>query len=264
MSSSRDIRKSREDGQQGLLRRLRGEADALFSVTHGVMFAASLAACSSDGPDSLRDSSAAAVLQEAWKEDVWLFNLGPIQFRRGDSSGPGYTMYSRYPWYRVMAEKGLIKLETERDLSGGFSGWNDFFALTQAGVQRTATVVLTSEGAKIGSLQNAGTGSEFVTFVVGGYQIEGVVSNEALDINGDKYRVIQGTHAFDPKPDFIGVMEDLGQDTSRDRRFRALLKYDVFGSKWKLQIADVGRRDVDFQSQLVPSTLAQLRLTGGR
>ncbi len=90
-----------------------------------------------------------------WKEEVWLFNLGPTQFRRGNSSGPGYTMNSRYPWYRAIAEKGLLTLEHERDLSGGFTGWDDFFALTQAGVQRTATVVLTPEGAKIGSHQDA-------------------------------------------------------------------------------------------------------------
>lgn len=66
------------------------------------------------------------------------------------------------------------------------------------------------------------------------------------------------------KPQFSEVLTVAKTPTYRDRRFRALLKYDAFESKWKLQIADVGSRDVDFSTQNVPSTLAQLRLTGGR
>lgn len=229
------------------------------------LFALCMAACSSDGPSNLRDGTAASILQAAWnKNDGQLILLGSIQFRRGNSSGPGFDMFSKYPVYRALASKGLLKLENERDLSGNFTGWNDFFALTQAGVQRTATVVLTPEGAQLGTVQPVGnTGEKFVTFVYGGYQIEKIVSNEAVDVNGEKYRVVMGTHVFEPKPQFLDAMAASGEPTFRDRRFRALLKYDVFESKWKQQIVDVGARESDFQTQNVPTTLAQLRLTGG-
>lgn len=226
----------------------------------GALVAVSLAACSSDGPNSLRDSSAMAVLQEdAWSRDIRAFKLGAVQFRRGDPDGPPYAMY------RELAERGLLHLENERDLSAGFTGWNDFFALTQAGVQRTATVSLTPEGKRIGSHQNAGSANEHVTFLFSRNEVEKVVSNEGLDINGDKYRVIQGTYNLEPTSDlFIAVMESFGVDMSRERRFRALLKYDVFDTKWKLQVSDDGLREGDFWSQRVPSALAELRLTGGR
>lgn len=79
-----------------------------------------------------------------------------------------------------------------------------------------------------------------MTFVFGGYEIEKIVSNEAVDMNGDKYRVVLGTHVFQGRPEFLDVMAQAGEPTFRDRRFRALLKYDAFDSKWKLQIADVG------------------------
>ena len=229
------------------------------------LFLLCLVACSSDGPSNLRDGTAKSVLQEAWKEELRVFKLGSIQFRRGNSSGPGYDMLSSYPRYRALANKGLLKLENDRDLSGNFTGWNDFFALTQSGVQRTSTVVLTPEGAKIGTVhQVANTEGKFVTFIFGGYRIEKIVSNEAVDMNGDKYRVVLGTHVFEVRPEFLDVMTQAGEPTFRDRRFRALLKYDAFDSKWKLQISDVGPRDVDFQSQNVPTRLAQLRLTGAR
>lgn len=225
----------------------------------------SFAACSSDSPTNLTDGTAAAVLQEAWKEEVKLFLLGPIQFRRGNSSGPGYAMLSDYPLYRSVTEKGLLRLDDERDLSGSFTGWNDFFALTQSGVQRTATVALTDQGAKLGSVRKVGdTEREFVTFVVGTYRIDKIVSNEAVDLNGEKFRVVLGTHFFDVKTEYGDALAAAKVPTYRDRRFRALLKYDAFESKWKLRVADVGPREVDFQSQNVPTTLAQLRLTGGR
>ncbi|HVL69458.1 MAG TPA: peptidylprolyl isomerase [Vicinamibacterales bacterium] len=178
-------------------------------------------------------------------------------------SGPCYTALNRYPLYRAMADGGLLALFDERDLSGSFTGWGDFLALTQAGVQRTATVGLTPKGQALGSVHKV-SGCDLVTFVIGGHRISAIVSNEPLEVNGERFRIVQGTHVFDIKPEFRDVLAAAGEPTFSDRRFRALLKFDAFDSRWKLQVADVGPREIDFQSQQVPAALASLRLTGGR
>jgi hypothetical protein len=221
--------------------------------------------------DTLRDNAAAAVLQEAWKSATVHAFLGPLQFRHDPlnqysnaKDEPCYDYFRRYPVYQTLASKGLLTLSDERNLTGAFTGWQDFYALTQKGVQRTATIALTPEGTKTGSTSTSGAKKcPLVSFETGTYRIEKIVSNQPLEINGDKYQIVMGTHTFEMKQEFADVLAASGETTDRDRRFRALIKYDPFDTKWKLQMADVGRRDLEFPSDIVPRVVAGLRQSAG-
>lgn len=231
-----------------------------FTIAASVFLAV---ACSRD-PARLTDGAAADVfLSEYGKEHIQQITLGPLAFRTQDSESPADTSISVYPLYQSFAKAGLIALENERDLSTGFSGWSDFLAQAQQGVQRVANVKLTEAGAKLGKLQDVRIGdNSFVNFVVGEYEVEKIITNELIDINGEKYRVILGTHVFNVNPALSDAVAQTRIPTDRDRRFRALLKYDAVTSKWKMEGADSSRRDTDFSSKIVPAMVANLRRTG--
>lgn len=222
-----------------------------------------IATACADGPTRLRDGTARAQLQKMIGMEKATVFLGEVRFyRAGVPNMPMYRLTA------ALAKKGLLRIDNDRDLSGKFTGWDDFLALTQSGVQRVASVALTPEGAKLGTLERVEgadkTISEYVTFVLGRATVENVVSNESVEVADGKYRVVMATYSFDLLPEFREVYTQSGFQYYRDSRIRALLKWDPFKSEWESQGYDIGPRDGDFTSEYVPTTLAKLRLTGAR
>lgn len=230
-------------------------------IFHFVLLSAvlSLSACASDSATNLRNSTAATVVQEYLNAyDLLLVKLGQVEFRRGNESGPGFDRLDTYPMYKAVEKMGLVKIENDRDLTGQFSGWNDFMALTQKGVQRLATISLTTEGQRTGNVRD-----HFVTFVGGSYVVENIVSNEAVESTGEKYRVVSATYRLDLKPEWREAWVAEGHGDYPDRRIRILLQYDQFAAKWgPTTIFDRGPRELGFSSEAVPRALARLRTNG--
>jgi len=223
-----------------------------------------IATACADGPTRLRDGTARAQLQKLIGTELEaIVFLGEVRFYR-----EGMPNMSMYKLTAALAKKGLVRLDNDRDLSGKFTGWDDFLALTQTGVQRVASVALTPEGAKLGTLERVEgadkTISEYVTFALGRATVESVVSNESVEVADVKYRVIMGTYSYELLPDFREWYTQSDVPDFRDSRIRALLKWDPFKSEWEYQTSDSGPRDGDFTSETVPRTLAKLRLTGAR
>ena len=219
-----------------------------------------LGACAGGASSGLRDSAASEILHEAWGQPTVQLNLGEVQFRRGDEYSGTFAPMTVYPMYQAAATMKLIRLEQERDLSASFTGWNDWFALTQAGVQRVATVTLLPGGEKVATVHPIkGSSRQFVTFVVGTYDIERVISIEPLEINGERYSQVIGTHILALEPEWRGVWAKSGNADYRERRFRALLKHDPIESKWRLQASDIGPRETDFPTAMVPRAIGGLR-----
>lgn len=221
-----------------------------------------LAPACSEGPARLHEKTVRAQLQKMVSmEGRAGFQLGVVRFRRQ----PNMTMYKLTA---ALAKNGLLSLENDQDLSAKFTGWDDFLALTQSGVERVATVALTPAGAKLGTLQPIENPdksvTEYVNFEFGKATIEKVVSNEAFDIVGEKYRLVMATYSFELAAPLRDSWIQSGAPSDRDNRIRALLKWDAFDSEWKAQAADLGPRNGDFSSETVPTTLAKLRLTGAR
>lgn len=237
-----------------------GRMAAIF-VTLGL----GLGGCSSGGPQNLRDSTAATLIQNYLDGyDVIVANLGVVEFRRGNVSSGTFDRYAMYPMYQSLAAMGLIRLEDERDLASGFTGWGDFLALSQNGVQRVATVTLTPQGERTGTVRNVqNSDRRFVVFVGGNYTVDDVVSNDEISANADKYRVILATCRLQVKLGWDDVWAKRGRPAYQDRRTRILLKYDAFQQSWQpTGIFDIGPRDAAFESEDVPAALARLRSTG--
>jgi len=232
----------------------------------GIALMVTLGACSSNTSSRLREGAAAEVIRESWGQPRLMLILGEVQFRRGDAPSTTFAPLTAYPMYQAVAAMGLVRLERERDLSASFTGWSDFWSLTQAGVQRLATVVLLPQGEKIGTIIHPFKNSDrrLITFVVGASSIERVISVEPLEINGEHYSQVLGTHTFDLKPEWRDAWVKGGNPEYRLRRFRALLKYDPIESKWRLQATDIGPRESDFPTARVPSAIARLRSAGDR
>ena len=219
-------------------------------------------ACSSDGPDHLSDRAAAAVLQEAWKSSNVFIDLGEIQFCGGNVFAPGEVPMNLQPMYRTLASRGFLEITEERVI---LPGTGSRFSSAHSGVRRVATVTVTPEGTKQGTVHTTEAGGRrYVLFKVGETRIDDIVANERIDVNGEHYRVVLGTATFE----FRQVFKDVpfreawvarGLPYYPERRFRVLLKYDPFASKWQQEALDMGPRTADFRSHNVTATLGRLK-----
>lgn len=101
------------------------------------------------------------------------------------------------PAYRAFADAGLIDITNERDLTAAFTGWDDFFVLTQAGVRRTAIVTLTADGKASSFVQPMeasmsidGPTRPMAKVTIGRYDVRDIVENELLQITADQCHVL--------------------------------------------------------------------------
>lgn len=227
-----------------------------------------LSACSG-GPDAGTISQMKTAIESEWNRTNLGLVIGDVRFVQvgglgGGTPEPskGEDALSELPLYRAFAAEGLITITDERDLTNGFSGWSDWFQLTQSGVRRTAKIALTGKGMQSGEVKKAGNVDE-LWLRVGTAKIEDIVANDSLTIGTDHYRVVQGTHTFEiPQNLAAAYAEARGDRLGRERRFKALLKYDPFEKKWLYLEADQGPRTGAFTTERVDQALAALRLCG--
>jgi hypothetical protein len=223
----------------------------------------------SGGPDAGTTSQMKAAIEPAWNGMNFGLVTGDVRFIQVGGLGGGTPQASKgedavneLPLYRAFAANGLITITDERDLTSGFTGWGDWFQLTQSGVRRTAKITLTEKGKQSGEVKKTGNVDE-LWLRVGTAKIEDIVANDALTIGADRYRVVQGTHTFDiPQDVAAAYAEARGDRLGRERRFKALLKYDPFEKKWMYLGADLGPRTGAFPTVHVDQALAKLRLCG--
>ncbi|HYB93810.1 MAG TPA: hypothetical protein VEC39_02480 [Vicinamibacterales bacterium] len=238
----------------------------------GACLAAVLATGCSRGP-ALSDADAKAIVASHFdSESKVILYFGQLRFIREGVANPlkGTDTLRRYPLYKAFADLGLVFLDGNRDLSQQFTGWNDFFSLTQSGVQRTANVLLpdgAGEGGPSGTLLN----SEFkpvskhdggyvgISFDVLTYSVDSIVSNQHIRTTTDDYRQIIGTHSiqFDKRIE-KAVRELFDDHYGEPRRFRLLVKFDPIMKSWRLEKFDQGNREGDFGTSSVPDTIRAL------
>lgn len=214
------------------------------------------------------DREMKAAIESAWNGPALGLVTGEVRFIGGGFLGrqPDVSKredaLSELPLYRAFSARGFITVTDERDLTSGFTGWDDWLQLTQSGVRRTARVTLTDRGRHSGNVETVGD-VEVLRLRVGTAKIEEIVANDLLEIGADRYRVVLGTHTFDIPEDIAqAYAEARGDQLGRERRFKALLKYDPFEETWTYLGADLGPRAGSFATDHVDQALAQLRLTG--
>lgn len=230
-----------------------------------------LSACSGGPP--LTDGQAKDLMQSYLdrfsRTELW---LGQISFVREGTIDPrnGREQLSKYALYKAYAELGLLFLDSDQDLSSGFTGWNDFLALSQSGVQRRANVLLpdgAGEGGQSGTLLDAAgqpvskheSDYNRIQFVVTTQTVDAIVSNDRLRTATEEYRQVIGTHTLKIDPRVEAAWRVMVNDHyGEKRRFRALLKFDPITKEWKLEQLDEGDRDSDFGTSTVPNMVRQI------
>src|SRR6266481_7687499 len=112
------------------------------------------------------NAAAKKTIETAWNSPQLGLVVGQIRFidptiaQRPPDASKGEDALSELPLYRAFVKKGFITLSDERDLTTAFTGWGDWFQLTQSGVRRTARVTLTDTGRTRGELKKAGAYDE--------------------------------------------------------------------------------------------------------
>ncbi len=231
-----------------------------------------LLGCSSRNAPS-GDSEVRAAIESMFNEPDVGVGIGDIGFGTGRSDiRKSQDQLSELPIYRALAAKGLISIANERDLTSNFGGWGDWFALTQDGIKRTATVSIEDENLKQlppckaeGGNVNCRVrfdGVDQLWLRIGKSKIQDIVANDSVLIGATRYRVVMGTHTYEVPPDLQAAMDSARGAMGRERRFKVLLEYDPFVKRFKLVALDLAERSKDFSSSSVDDLLAQLRLCG--
>jgi hypothetical protein len=213
-----------------------------------------------------------SLLEQNWNwQSHWRVFLGPTYFGTATSFGRGamgtlrYSLAetSDYPVFRALASKGLITL---RELSIADAP-TSLAPGVNIKIDSGAIVTLTAAGVRSGKVDEK---EHNVTFAFGTYGVEKITSNTRFRISEDDYRLVEGTYVLNIAPKFDDVWGERGWPRHRDFQFRALFKYDSAESKWEIAYASAGHgeRAMDtgplggnFESEKVPQTVNQLRMT---
>ena len=117
-------------------------------------------------PGSLGDGDAKALIERFWNDaDVGLV-LGSVTFVSENANmAKGRESLKEWPLYEAFVKNGVLRLQNVRDLTGQFTGWNDWLSLTQSGVRKTATVLLTEQGKVKGTVKHVGDFDELLVKV---------------------------------------------------------------------------------------------------
>lgn len=234
-----------------------------------VVILTAFSACKTD-PLALSDSSAKQIIERTWRDGVLIIPFGRltsvgnlIDSRQPDRS-KGEISQAEFQTLRIWEQIGLIKISDVHDLSKGFSGWSDLFALSQNGVQ---TRFVVTEGPKASQVRcsddqrkkyGKAWGQVGVLCVPDGEAtVEKIVQNELHSIGADHYRAIKGTHKWTPSRTMSEYSERTRQTSKRERKFMVALKHDPFSEEWKFVAVDIADRDSEFRTSAVTSLLGR-------
>jgi hypothetical protein len=228
-----------------------------------------LSACKTD-PLALSDRNAEKVIERTFSESSVAIPLGRLT-SVGDLIGSrqpdrtkGEVSQDEFRDLRVWEQIGVIKVSEIQALSKGFSGWNDFFALSQRGVQ---TRFIAAEGPKASRVRCSDDQRKkyskdwgqisLLCVPTGRITVERIGQNEVHSIGTDHYRAIMGTYIATPSPIMSEFHEKSGQKTIREGKFVVALKHDPFSGEWNFVTADFTYRDSEFQTNAVKTLLGQ-------
>ena len=206
-----------------------------------------LGAASCGAPVSNVNADVHAAIEQAWSRPTVGLVLGNVRFvepgagvLRADVS-KGEDLRSELPIYRAAAANQLITLSED---------------------QGVFVVAATDSGRRRGTLAKVDNTDELLVRI-NTARIETIVANDSLMAGEDQYRIVQGTYTYDIDDDFkAAYVEARGDRLPRERRFKALLKYDPIVPGWAYLMADAGPRTGEFATPLVDRAVAQLQQCG--
>jgi hypothetical protein len=208
----------------------------------------------------LSDSQAIELIQLHWKESrplrvhLGTFEITKDEFDISKQRLPKYTLDSYKAWEQV----GLIKIETQKDLSSGFTGWDDWNKLFVEGVQSVAYIRATEKGMPMGAeVKDPDLGPSLLIIPEGELSIDNIIKNESMRIGLDDYRAVFGIYTADYTPVVRDYYEKSDRTTERENKFKALLEFDPFLAKWNVIATDEAGLSQPFRTNTVNYWLRQ-------
>ena len=140
----------------------------------------------------------------------------------------------------------------QKNLTKQMGGWDDWLKLTQQGVGMEIQITLTEKGKKL----DVSKDPSYARFKSGSFRIMSVASNEELQKDFDRYRLVTGLHRAEWTEESKQVLRLLGRPLpSESRKFRALFKFDRLAGGWKFITADNAGANEEFPSNYVQKAL---------
>ncbi len=212
-------------------------------------------------PPQLSDSQAIEIIQTQWKEwSSFRVHLGTFEITEDEldlskQRLPRATLDS----YKAWEEVGLIKIKTQKNLSEGFTGWSDWNKLFTEGVQSVVYIYPTERGKPMGAeVKDPDIGPSLLLIPQGDRAIDKVIKNEPVRIGLDEYRVVFGTYTTDYTPEARAYYEKSSRAIERENRFKAVLEFDPFLTKWRFLISDEAGLNQGFRTDSVNFFLKQI------
>jgi hypothetical protein len=233
----------------------------------GLLAGALLCGCGKD-PLALSDREATRIIEP---ELMLVFTPVPLGHLAvvGDGRVPnlpkGEITEHLFSTLAVWDRLGLIKITEKRDLTGRFSGWDNWFALSQRGVVRTLNSV---EGPKGRGLRCSGdiqmkVGKSYygelpcLCVPTGTPTVERIIRNDLRSVGVEYYRIVIGEYSesLSTFTKEFQIAFTKGEWRAGRNRFIAVLKHDPFSGKWKLVESRKGRPNQEIDSSFVRDIL---------
>lgn len=218
-----------------------------------------------DGVDAvLTDREAIRAVEADWNFPRPCIPLGQLHVVR---HGPDLTgrRVDQEAWELIerFHRAGILVATVEKDLTTRFSGWSDWMSLTQSGVLKVVSVQVGPLADGMGQLttdNDRWKGTECFEYVLATYEVGKIVQNSAVDHPIDRLRVVAGFYTTTTTPTERALAQAAAEGpvqpaVPQESKFRALLRYDPFEARWKVNAADTAPRDGDFQTSRLLSAL---------
>lgn len=145
------------------------------------------------------------------------------------------------------SKAGVVTLEVSKDLTQGFSGWNDWMEHWGEGVEKKIVVTPTDLGRKF--VVKLPSGVQYLRIEGVSGSVHKIVQNEGVKKGADAYRVLLATYEVKYIPEALAFQAAMGYPVrTTEKKCRLLLKWDPFKEVWKVTGADVVDADREFSA----------------
>ena len=155
----------------------------------------------------------------------------------------GQALFSQFERYGVREREQVVGIVNIQDTtaSGNFS-WNNFFDVSQRGVQRKADVasfasVDSRARCSEETIKSVGR-SELICISQGSGRVEEIVKSEIFDVGTNQFWFLAGTHRWQWSELEKKIREASKQSIDENRKFMAIAAYDAFAKKWSIKMID--------------------------
>ena len=205
---------------------------------------------------------ATTLITDHWRENRKVLPMGQVKVigtgglygdRKIYDVTKGEISSADFRWYDVLEKEGLVKITNNQDLTNtGTFSWDNWFALTQGGVQQKVTVRLTSDNSQLrcsDTIIKLLGRKELICIDGGSGTVEEIVRSEKFEVGTGQFWLLMGNHRWQWGNLMKKFRSATGQSVDEKRKFMVLAKYDPFLKKWAIDGFDHALRSEAFPNQ---------------